>query len=123
MGCAMGFAFFYLILCVVAGMAASSRGHSGVGFFLLSLIVSPVIGLILALVIQPGGMRVCPNCAEKVKAEAKLCKHCGNALPPPERESVAPPKDPTKERQDNFRAFILLIIILGVAIIIVLLRN
>jgi uncharacterized membrane protein YdbT with pleckstrin-like domain len=26
--------------------------------------------------------RVCPSCAESVKAEAKVCRHCGRDLPP-----------------------------------------
>ncbi len=28
------------------------------------------------------GYRTCPACAEQVRAEAKVCKHCGRDLPP-----------------------------------------
>jgi len=32
---------------------------------------------------KPGAdMRICPSCAESVKAEAKVCRHCGRDLPP-----------------------------------------
>lgn len=44
--------FFMLMLCVAAGIWASTRGRSGVGWFFISLIVSPVIGFILLAVLK-----------------------------------------------------------------------
>jgi len=31
---------------------------------------------------EAGALRACPSCAEKVKAEAKVCRFCGRDLPP-----------------------------------------
>ena len=45
-----GFGIFVLWvgLSAVAGVVANAKGRSGVGYFFLSLVVSPLIGLILA---------------------------------------------------------------------------
>lgn len=45
------------------------------------------------------GTRVCPFCAETIKADAKVCRFCGRELPaatPPQRagRSLAPPQEP-----------------------------
>lgn len=44
--------FFMLMLCVGAGIWASNRGRSGVGWFFISLLVSPVIGFMLLAVLK-----------------------------------------------------------------------
>lgn len=42
----------WLILAIAVGALANSRGRSGVGFFLLSAILSPLLGLIVVLVMS-----------------------------------------------------------------------
>jgi hypothetical protein len=42
---------FWLLLAFVVAIAANSRGRSGAGWFVLSVILSPLIGLILVLVL------------------------------------------------------------------------
>ena len=42
---------FWLLLCGVVAYVASGRGHSGLLFFLVSMFLSPLVGLILALLI------------------------------------------------------------------------
>lgn len=48
----MGGEFFFVWFLLAGGVAwlASSRGRSGVGFFLLSAVLSPLLGLIVVLV-------------------------------------------------------------------------
>lgn len=45
---------FYMLFCVGVAYLADTRGRSAVGFFLLSLFLSPLIGLIAVLVGGPG---------------------------------------------------------------------
>lgn len=43
---------FWLGFSIVVGVAANARGRSGLGWFLLSLIISPLIALLLVLVME-----------------------------------------------------------------------
>lgn len=85
----------WIVGSVVVSLVASARGRSGVGFFFLSLLLSPVIGLVLALALpskvlrSEGGEPItaathvrCPDCREFVRRDAVRCKHCGVALEP-----------------------------------------
>ena len=98
--------FFWLLFSVFIGIGASARWRSGFGWFLLSVIISPVLALILLALmpslarpvdpssglplaaISPGpnpsgeDLRKCPECAELIKREARKCKHCGSQVEP-----------------------------------------
>jgi hypothetical protein len=43
----------YLILALLVGLYARGKGRSGLGFFLLSVVFSPLIGFIIALIVAP----------------------------------------------------------------------
>ena len=85
---------FWLLFSIAAGIYASNRGRSGFGWFLLSMMLSPLLGLIFLAVsadlskaddVKSPSLRThvkCPSCAEFVLPEAKVCKHCGVALVP-----------------------------------------
>jgi hypothetical protein len=81
---------------VVVGIIAGAKGRFGFGYFVLSLLLSPVLIGLLALglpaiqdkdvtvedVISPKTHVRCPDCRELVRADARKCKHCGVALIP-----------------------------------------
>ena len=84
--------FFYILFSVLVGFHASSKGHSGINFFVLAILLSPIIGFNTTLRRSPtneetedkqiasGNKKRCPECVELVKLDASVCKHCGNTF-------------------------------------------
>ncbi len=80
--------FLWIALTIVCTIIASKKGRSEIGFFLLSLFLSPLLGLVILLIlganekkleiraIVAGAKKICPSCAEVIKKEAAICKFC-----------------------------------------------
>ena len=103
---------FWFALAFIAAAIASRKGRSGFGFFLLAVILSPLIGIICALVARPdterterqalkeGTARRCPYCAEVVRIAAVKCRHCQSELQAIEQDrgdtldARCPPRSP-----------------------------
>lgn len=76
---------FWLVFSILVGVYADKKGRSGIGFFFLALILSPLVGFIVAAlsdtknekVAQQSGIKKCPDCAEYVQADARVCRFCG----------------------------------------------
>src|SRR3972149_4629275 len=88
----------WVICAIVAAIVAGKKNRNGAGWFFAALLLTPLMLLIiLALPAEPGtevqlavrGLRKCPFCAEEVKAEAVVCKHCGKDLPKMQAEPEA----------------------------------
>ncbi len=78
----------WLLFGIISAVVASNKGRSGCGWFFIGVLLGP-FGFILALVmpkeeknvkkdvVQKGEMKKCPDCAEMIRIEATVCKHCG----------------------------------------------
>lgn len=77
---------FWIICGAVAAVIVSSKGGSGLLGFAVGGLLGP-IGIIVAFFlgdpknqaeqeIASGEKKKCPQCAELVLAEARICKHC-----------------------------------------------
>lgn len=91
---------------MVVAAVADNRGRSGVGWFLFALLISPLIGLILVVLLprvtvpvapsilvqtQQGSPSIrCPDCAEEIRPEARVCRFCGYRLTDHDRDTAVP---------------------------------
>ncbi len=85
--------FFWVAFSVGVGMLAGKRGRGSGNWFVISVVVSPLLALIFLFasddlskkkdLLEPEPVRIpCPACAEPVLPEATKCKHCGTELTP-----------------------------------------
>jgi hypothetical protein len=89
----------WIVFSILVGVFANSRGRSGFGYFILSLVLSPLIMFIVVAIL--GDMKTqaaqaiavaeapaadthvrCPECRELVRKDARKCKHCSTVLVP-----------------------------------------
>ena len=80
---------FIVWICfgIIGSMIASNKGNSGCGGLILGIMLGP-LGLLISFFSTDNeerknkqmGNTKCPNCAEYVKTEAIICKHCGSNL-------------------------------------------
>ena len=79
---ATGIGFAVWIAALIA-REALKKGKSWEQFFWLALFF-PVIVFIIVVAISPDDSKLntktCPKCAELIKSQATVCKHCGSAV-------------------------------------------
>lgn len=79
--------FAWTIIGALVGYAAASRkGFNVVGGILGGAVLgllSPLLFLVSGITRADIDRKKCPYCAEFIKGEAKVCKHCGKEQPEP----------------------------------------
>lgn len=76
----------YLIISIIAGIIGSiiarRKGYNQIVWFILCAIVPLLIVVILILPtkVAKGLTKKCNNCAEIIKEDALVCKHCGYSM-------------------------------------------
>jgi hypothetical protein len=75
--------FWVIIGALVGAYAAQKKGFSIVAGLLGGALLGPFALLMFAVSGVSSGdkRRKCPSCAEFVKLEAKVCRHCGKDIP------------------------------------------
>lgn len=77
----------FAVIASLIGGQAERKGRSWAQFFWLSMLITPLLTWLIVATIQSDGThtgetRKCPACAELIKAEARVCKHCSTAVEP-----------------------------------------
>lgn len=89
----------WVIFAVAVAIVAETRGRLAPVWFLVSFVLSPLLGLVILLALPKMGKAArpkdaegnvitdathvrCPDCRELVRNDARKCKHCGTALVP-----------------------------------------
>ncbi len=75
----MAVALGWFVLAIFVGAIATNRRRSGFAWFMVSLIFSPLIGLLALLAAGKGG-KECPACREPIDPLATVCPHCRTPL-------------------------------------------
>ena len=88
-------AAFVLAFMLAIVRQASAWGRSGVLFFALCILFSPILAAIILLLIgparavsapatsaRPEALRRCPHCAELIQPAARICRYCHSSLLP-----------------------------------------
>ena len=75
---------FWIVISIIPAIIANKKGRSGIGWFFLSILISPLLAGTIAVALGPvegGNLRKCPFCSEMAILDASVCRHCGNKLP------------------------------------------
>ena len=80
----MWMVFWALFGALIGVSAAQRRGFSVAAGIIGGLLLGPLAVLMYFVsgVTRGDATRKCPQCAESIKAEAKVCKHCGRDVAP-----------------------------------------
>ena len=85
-----------MLIGLIPAAIASSKGRSFLLWWLYGSLIF-IVAIIHALIMKPVesevGGRNCPFCAERIKAEAIICKHCGRESEPQASKALPPTSD------------------------------
>lgn len=66
----------WLVLSILVAVFANNRGKSGILYFILSVILSPLLSFLIALIAGDSSKKKCFNCGQNIDISAKVCPFC-----------------------------------------------
>lgn len=69
----------WLVLSILVAVFANNRGRSGILYFFISIILSPLLGFLVALISGDATKMKCSNCGQKIDISAKVCPYCSDS--------------------------------------------
>ncbi len=76
----MELVLIWFVLSILVGVFANNRGKSGILYFLLSIILSPLLSFLIVLVAGDNSKKKCSNCGQKIDINAKVCPFCNTKM-------------------------------------------
>lgn len=67
----------WIVLCALTAAIAEKKGRKGLGYFLISVFLSPLIGLIVVACVSDRNKIECPLCCKMIDVRASVCAYCG----------------------------------------------
>lgn len=76
-----GLILIWIVCAFSCAYIANTKNRDTIGYFFLGFFFG-ILGLIIAIAVpvRENNSKQCPFCAEFVKPEAVICKHCGSRL-------------------------------------------
>ena len=66
-------------MCFNSGYSRK-KGHKGLGYCLISIFLTPLVGLIVVACISNKNKKACPFCLKLIDINASVCGYCGKEL-------------------------------------------
>ena len=71
---------FWIVLSILVAVFANSRGKSGILYFFISILLSPLLGFLIVLVSGDSTKKKCDKCGQKIDVSAKICPFCNTEI-------------------------------------------
>ena len=70
----------WLILSILVAVYANGKGKSGVLYFFISILLSPLLGFLIVLISGDSTKKKCDKCGQKIDISAKVCPFCSTKM-------------------------------------------
>lgn len=70
----------WIILSILVAVFANSRGKSGILYFFICTLLSPLLGFLIVLVSGDSTKKKCDKCGQKIDISAKVCPFCNTKI-------------------------------------------